>query len=811
MNSCNEFSELIKFHLSNEEGEGGPQSSQGPPGPRGPRGERGPQGPQGPQGLPGIAPPGPPGPPGPQGSPGLEGDPGPEGPQGLPGPQGIQGSEGPEGLPGLEGDPGPRGPPGPEGESGDRGPEGLPGLEGIQGDRGPKGLDGIQGERGQKGPNGIKGIDGSLIFTINSDDPDEFSGDKSDGDLLIANDGKIYKWNGDNWEYTGIDISGPEGPPADDDTIRGVTIDAELITTSCSAYKQMTISPDDDDTSINIYPSGEGWFARIPSEDGIKNCRGSQAIDFQGLTIDDYEVIFEPSHVSSTIYPELYLIDETSPTSIAGGDFSGILSGVENYIGGDSYGSVIAGGVVNRIGIVDDDAIKFSMNTPRFTSISGGRYNIIATDEEGSIPEGSSIGGGLFNRIIGGFTSVIVGGLANNSTGRNTSIGGGYYNSALGDYSTIPGGESNTASGDHSAIAGGEQNKALGDYSSIVGGFSNEALGDHSSIIGGFKNEASGDHSAIAGGDQNKALGDYSSIVGGFSNEASKSYSSIIVGSETKLSEGHSIAAGGEKNEALGSHSSIIGGNNNTLRGSYSSIIGGRSHGQLNITEETERSSIIGGSLHNMYGTNVSSIGGTRHNLSGENSVIIGGNYLDSTGDDSVVIGRHNGGDMKDTSNDQNPSIMFTIGNGDDENNRADILRVYSNGYLRISGSLTASGADIAEEFYISNDEDIEVGDMLWKTDNGDVTSIPGDIDDVIGVVSNISSLIGSISSLKINPTNPNEKLYDDSNLKKVVVGILGRLYMKNKYINYIPRRWRVANKFRGHEKLKDMTLVLVR
>jgi hypothetical protein len=188
-------------------------------------------------------------------------------------------------------------------------------------------------------------------------------------------------------------------------------------------------------------------------------------------------------------------------------------TGAPNVVGGSPVnvvasgvvGAVISGGgATNYIGDVFSNSIEAYSD---FSTIGGGLGNII-----GSNATASTIGGGWGNQIqfspsanIGGYNSVIAGGLGNSINCPYATIGGGSYHSIGYDCNsgTINGGYKNSIESDtfDSTIGGGSYQ--------TIGGFS-----DASTISGGTYNSASGDGSTVPGGEYNLASGNYSFAAG---------------------------------------------------------------------------------------------------------------------------------------------------------------------------------------------------------------------------------------------------------------------------------------------------------
>jgi len=165
-------------------------------------------------------------------------------------------------------------------------------------------------------------------------------------------------------------------------------------------------------------------------------------------------------------------------------------------------------------------------------------------------------------------------GVANTTTGANSTVGGGSTNSACGLNSTISGGTTNTACGENSFIGGGTTNSASALNSSVVGGTTNHAVGVNSSVGGGTTNWSRGLSSSVSGGSANEANGENSNVAGGFTNKANK-INSNIGGGNSNIADGEeSTVSGGFSNIAAGNSSTVSGGLSNTAY-SYGEWTGG--------------------------------------------------------------------------------------------------------------------------------------------------------------------------------------------------------------------------------------------
>lgn len=253
----------------------------------------------------------------------------------------------------------------------------------------------------------------------------------------------------------------------------------------------------------------------------------------------------------------------------AGGN---VIAGFEENDVEDSIGSVISGGGGSGEGGEKWARSNSNMVKSNYSTISGGRGNIIGDpSEHQEMPadqsRGSVIGGGEQNAIFG-YNSTIGGGWDNFVPGIGATVGGGVWNISGGEQSVIGGGFWNEALGESSVISGGFRNEAIGDSSVIGGGRSNDAGyrehlesgetvqgGEFTSIIGGERNEVYHDHGIIGGGESN-TIGDNQD-----DDSTIASHAGILGGEENEVTGDHSVIPGGQENTVSGSHSFAFGHN----------------------------------------------------------------------------------------------------------------------------------------------------------------------------------------------------------------------------------------------------------
>jgi hypothetical protein len=158
-----------------------------------------------------------------------------------------------------------------------------------------------------------------------------------------------------------------------------------------------------------------------------------------GTTNGDFAIIPKGSGAIVTAIPDstitggnkrgIYAVDfqrvRASAAYIAGGDYSALLGGYNNYIAPTDNSTVVFGGNANR---------TYGTSTNCGTLSGNG------------------------NLITGGDSSSIIGGGSNTNNSSNSVILGGGFNSITGNYSVVAGGGSNNISGIYSLACGSYQN-----------------------------------------------------------------------------------------------------------------------------------------------------------------------------------------------------------------------------------------------------------------------------------------------------------------------------------------------------------------
>lgn len=218
----------------------------------------------------------------------------------------------------------------------------------------------------------------------------------------------------------------------------------------------------------------------------------------------------------------------------ANGGGSSIGGGVENAVDGEL--STIAGGGGNEIGN--------STNPSNYAFIGAGINNSIGGETNGSV-----VAGGQGNTAYGSFNT-IAGGYFNSSEGTYSSVGGGRQNTASNTHATVSGGSNNIANADGSTVGGGVSNRATGGYATVGGGSTNTSSGLLSTIGGGQSNLASGYRSTIPGGEGHYARSWGEVALGMFSTDTTP-FSAFSYNASDRLLVVGNGPDGGNRSDAL--------------------------------------------------------------------------------------------------------------------------------------------------------------------------------------------------------------------------------------------------------------------
>jgi len=255
----------------------------------------------------------------------------------------------------------------------------------------------------------------------------------------------------------------------------------------------------------------------------------------------------------------------TGGLNIAGGNYSGVLSGTKNFACGefssvsagfsnetDENSDFIGGGSTNIAGGLA------TVNQPSNAVVAGtnndneGLYSVIGAGGQNKIAASCHEGtsgcqspyGGTDSAIVAGKSNIVNGGTGN--TANDSIIGAGASNTLTGQWAAIVAGGSNQEYGDYGFVGGGSKNvlAATAQYGSLGGGTSNQVNATAASVGGGNANIAGGSYAAIAGGSSNSASGLRASVLGGGKNQAT-GQDSAVPGGNSNLAQGvGSLAAG---------------------------------------------------------------------------------------------------------------------------------------------------------------------------------------------------------------------------------------------------------------------------
>jgi hypothetical protein len=318
--------------------------------------------------------------------------------------------------------------------------------------------------------------------------------------------------------------------------------------------------------------------------------------------------------------------------------------GHHNFVGGGRDNE--AGGTLFFLGLQHTDDNDFTWGS--YDVIIGGDGNRVVRDQAAvytgsDVTEGNShetiyyasIGGGLGNKITGGWYSFMGGGTDNHIQGfSDGTLGAGDYATVLGGgtANNISGGRrmvSGTAvgaSGHHGVLGGGTNNILGGEFSTIFGGEANEIN------FRSFWPNPGPEGAVILGGSANTNKSSFGVIGGGSSNE--------ILWDNDDEDGMYRFIGGGEFNKlTLPRQYQTIGGGKNNRTNSNASFdyisIGGGEGNRMDEFGSSKFSTILGGSGNRVgYGSSA--------DLVAEYSTIIGGKQLTAAGYGQTIAGRFN-------------------------------------------------------------------------------------------------------------------------------------------------------------------------
>jgi hypothetical protein len=414
-------------------------------------------------------------------------------------------------------------------------------------------------------------------------------------------------------------------------------------------------------------------------------------------------------------------------SQVASGDFSSILSGRNNTASGNL--SVVVGGSNNISSGINSTIVSGSENIndgPGSVLISG-ISNSISPIGNGYNVIGCGIGntaGGEYNSIISGTNNIVQNSESSynviSSGSRNliqdssfSWIGTGSTNNILsGIYNVINNGSGNSNLGiEFNCINSGSNNKILNGFYNTIACGSNCLIADNTKFCGiftGINNRIRLDASycCIMGGQNNDISGGIAnSIVSGLNNNImiqNQGFNFIGSGIQNKVAGGFNSIVSGSNNliDTSGSiYNAIVSGNNNKIIGGISnSFIGAGSNNRI---ENVNNSAIIAGASGYISGSNSTIVGGSNNLISTPNSFACGlGLRLTSANFPSTAFGQYNlEGVTGATGGSLGSERIFMVGNGNDDNNRANAFSVTVDGVCLAPLGFFTGGADFAEYF----------------------------------------------------------------------------------------------------------------
>ena len=357
-------------------------------------------------------------------------------------------------------------------------------------------------------------------------------------------------------------------------------------------------------------------------------------------------------------------------TSVASGQYSGILSGVNNSVSG--FGSVIAGGWNNGMNGGSSAMVGGYSNSAHgpFNFIGGGAYNsgtinspittqtvtiaqtsaitLYVSSTNASVKAGQQIiGTGVpsFTYVASAIATGTPAVMATSTiTGTTLSVGslssgtivagqvltgtgvtaGTYIVSGSGSTWTVSPSQTVTST----TITGTAYTLTTTNAVTIAAGGNMTFYTPHGVVVGGGNNTANGSYSFVGGGGdagtsgyRNTASGDWSSIVGGQTNY-------IVSGAD------YSFIGGGKINkiDASAGNSTIAGGTNNNSQNILNFIGGGTSHIAYS------QYGVVGGGFNNSVYF-LGSVGGGQYNTASGSYAFVGGGFQCGAQGDSSFVG----------------------------------------------------------------------------------------------------------------------------------------------------------------------------
>ena len=271
-----------------------------------------------------------------------------------------------------------------------------------------------------------------------------------------------------------------------------------------------------------------------------------------------------------------------------------------------------------------------------------------------------------------------------------SSISAGDNTKTTSDYSLVGGYGSQCINASDSSIVWGRSTTATFSPQSAAFGYSNTVSFTNSGFVSGINNVIDSelstgtgtadniDASAILGGENGYVNAHHSAIIGGKNNKIGQ-----YAGTDEVIKTG--VILGGENNSLRGERCIVLGGRANSV-GGYNSIVGGSSN---NLNSNSNNMIVVG--ANNSMGTinNNSAVFGSDNRLNAHES-FVAGRGLD-TGTTTVIaqtiLGKWNTPDT---------NSLLIVGNGSDNDNRSNALRVDQSGNIFCGSDTQSLNAKIA-------------------------------------------------------------------------------------------------------------------
>src|SRR5690606_8220309 len=168
-------------------------------------------------------------------------------------------------------------------------------------------------------------------------------------------------------------------------------------------------------------------------------------------------------------------------------------------------------------------------------------------------------------------------------------------------------------------------------------------------------------------------------------------------------------------------------------------------------------------------------------------------------------------------------TVAFSIGNVRNNANSSDVLLVTTHGTTWTRRVYACSfGSDYAEVFRVADCSPTpKAGDLICIDDAGEARlydPLTCTEDDIIGIVSTTPTIVGEGRSLLTHERDPDTlELIPDGKIstvpdcREVTVGLIGRILLREKWLKYVPKRWRVLKDALETKRYDGFVYVLVR